>query len=241
MARAQTTDIATRIAALDWDALGDVILEHGHAVTDPLLSAAECSDLKALFDDDALFRKRIDMARYNYGRGHYAYFANPLPPLVGAVREALYRHLAPIANAMMQALGEELRYPPKLAAFRKRCAEAGQSRPTPLLLRYGAGDFNCLHRDLYGPLAFPLQAVALLDEPGRDFTGGEFLLVENRARQQSRGQVVPMPRGGFVLFAGDLRPAQGRRGITRAHLRHGVSPVLRGQRTTLGIIFHDAR
>lgn len=232
--------IARRVAALDWPALAASLDEHGFATTGPLLTPSECRALVALYDDPARFRSRIVMARHGFGRGEYQYFAASLPPPVATLREALYRPLAPIANEWATRLGQAADYPPTLAAYLARCHEAGQTRPTPLLLRYGAGDYNCLHRDLYGPLVFPLQATILLARPGADFSGGEFLLVEQRPRQQSIGRVVPLGQGEAVIFAVRDRPRAGARGTYRASMRHGVSVVSRGRRTTLGLIFHDA-
>jgi hypothetical protein len=237
----EPTPVAERLARLEWDALEHALIEQGHARTGPLLGERECADLAALYGDDRRFRSRIDMARHAFGRGSYSYFAEPLPPLVGALRPELYAHLAPVANRMMTALGRPLRFPSAFETFRQRCHRAGQRRPTPLLLRYGPGDYNCLHRDLYGELAFPLQATALLSRPGVDFEGGEFLLVETRPRQQSRGVAVTLEQGELVVFPVDERPAPGRRGLRRVSMRHGVSPVHRGVRHALGIIFHDAR
>lgn len=234
-------DIAARVAELDWAALEESLLHQGYARTGALLEPERCAELAALYAQDQCFRSRIDMARHGFGRGSYSYFAEPIPPLVLALRHALYRHLAPIANAMMAALRRETRFPPALEPFRRRCHEAGQTKPTPLLLRYGAGDYNCLHRDLYGDVAFPLQATLLLSRPGSDFRGGEFLLLENRPRQQSRGVALSLEQGQLVIFPTDDRPAPGRRGLRRVFMRHGVSPVQAGVRHALGIIFHDAR
>jgi hypothetical protein len=190
--------------------------------------------------NDALFRKRVDMGRHNYGRGRYAYFADPVPGEVQSLRAALFERLSPIANRMMALLGEDKRFPPGLDAYRRHCAAAGQGRPTPLLLEYRTDDFNNLHRDIYGGEFFPLQATALLSRPGDDFEGGEFVLVENRARQQARATVVPLRQGEIVVFPGDLWPAAGRRGPVRARMRHGVSSLTAGHRMALGLIFHDA-
>ena len=229
-----------RLAALDWAAIEADLAARGHALTGPLLDAGECRGLAALWDEPARFRSRVDMARFRFGEGEYRYFADPLPPLVGALRERLYPRLAPIANRWASALGGKERYPDALAGLRTLCARHGQRRPTPLLLRYEAGGYNCLHQDLYGAVAFPLQATVLLSEPGADFTGGEFLLVEQRPRAQSRGEVVPLGRGDAVIFATRHRPAQGARGAYRVTMRHGVSRLRGGTRMTLGIIFHDA-
>ena len=214
--------------------------DQGFARIPALLDAAACRDLAQRFDDDGAFRSRVVMERHGFGRGRYAYFARPLPPLVESLRRDLYEALAPIANRMMETLGDPLRYPDALDGFLARCHQAGQGRPTPLLLRYGPGDYNRLHRDLYGPLLFPLQVTVLLSRPGRDFRGGEFLLLENRARQQARGRVVALAQGDAVVFPVDVFPTEGRRGPVRARMRHGVSELLDGQRFALGLIFHDA-
>lgn len=233
-------DISERLAALDWVAIEEGIRARGHFRTPPLLKPAECRGLIALYADDTAFRTRVAMARHNFGVGDYAYFAEPLPDLVAALRLGLYARLAPIANRMMAELGREARYPPGLAAYRRRCHAAGQTKPTPLLLRYGAGGHNRLHRDLYGAHVFPLQVMAMLSRPARDFDGGAFLLVENRPRQQSLGEALNPARGELVIFPVNERPVEGKRGVLRATVRHGVSRVEAGERFTLGIIFHDA-
>ncbi len=227
-------------ADLDWPRIGRELDARGWALTGPVLSASECDRLAASYADDALFRSRVVMARHGYGQGEYRYFAYPLPAPVQALRQGLYPPLAAVANRWMAALGEGRRYPGDHAAYAARCAAAGQPRPTPLLLTYGPGDYNCLHQDLYGEEVFPLQAAFLLDAPGEDFEGGEFVLVEQRPRQQSRAQVVPLGRGEGVIFAVRERPATGSRGVHRRALRHGVSEIRSGRRRTLGIIFHDA-
>lgn len=233
--------IEDTVAALDWARIEAELEGHGAAATGvPLLPSAECAALAALYAAENGFRSRIVMARHGFGRGEYRYFAEPLPPPVAALRAALYPRLAPLANRWAQALGEARRYPADLAAFRAECHEAGQARPTPLLLRYGAGDYNCLHQDIYGPVAFPLQVAVLLSAPGRDFTGGEFVLTEQRPRMQSRAEVVPLAQGEAVVFATRHRPVQGSRGTYRVALRHGVSRLRGGERFTLGVIFHDA-
>lgn len=214
--------------------------ECGHAVLPAVLDASECADLAALYAGDEAFRSRIVMARHNFGRGEYKYLRYPLPPIVSALREALYPRLAPLANDWHDRLRLGPRFPPALDVFLARCHAAGQQRPTPLILKYEAGDYNCLHQDLYGELVFPVQATVLLSTPGRDFEGGEFMLVEGRPRMQSKGEVVPLGRGDLVLFAVNYRPLQGNRGFYRATLRHGVSPLRSGRRYTLGVIFHDA-
>jgi hypothetical protein len=211
----------------------------GYAVR-PVLDKAACREVAALWDDDARFRKRIIMQQHAYGRGEYRYFSYPLPEPVARLREALYPPLAEIANAWRQTLGEPTRFPATLPEFLRECHAAGQTRPTPLLLRYGPDDFNCLHQDLYGDLVFPLQAVILLSEPGTDFTGGEFLLVEQRPRAQSRGEIVPLTQGDAAIFPVHHRPARGTKGPYRLTMRHGVSRVRSGDRQTLGLIFHDA-
>jgi hypothetical protein len=208
--------------------------------TIPLLDPVTCRELAALYDDDRRFRSRVVMQRHNFGRGEYKYLAYPLPGPVAALREALYPPLAAIANAWRAALGEAARFPPTLQAFLAECHAAGQARPTPLLLRYEVDDYNCLHQDLYGDLVFPLQLTVLLSEPGTDFTGGEFVLVEQRPRAQSRPMVVPLAQGEAVIFPVHHRPVQGTRGPHRVTMRHGVSRVRSGRRHTLGVIFHDA-
>jgi hypothetical protein len=211
-----------------------------YTFTTPLLSADECRKLAGQYDIDDGFRSTVVMARHGFGRGEYRYFSYPLPPLIKALRQALYPPLVLIANRWNETMGVDRRYPAQHTEFIRECHEAGQSRPTPLILRYGAGDYNCLHQDLYGDLAFPLQLAILLQQPGADFTGGEFILTEQRPRQQSRPMVVPLQKGDAVLFAVHHRPVQGTRGSYRVNLRHGVSCVTTGQRHTLGIIFHDA-
>lgn len=235
------TSIHARIGRLDWQALGAALDERGHAVTPPLLDARECRELADLYADARRFRKTVDMARMSYGDGQYRYFADPLPPAVAALRDALYPPLAVVANEWWERLGEDERFPDRFGDFRARCEARGQREPTPLLLDYTAGGYNCLHQDVYGELAFPLQCACLLSSPGEDFTGGEFVLVEQRPRMQSRVEVVALPRGAFVVFPNQKRPVAGKRGWYRVQVRHGVSRVLGGHRRTLGIIFHDAR
>jgi uncharacterized protein len=232
---------AAPLAALDWAALGATVERDGFAVTPPVLAPGDCRGLAALFDDDARFRSTVDMARHRFGEGRYRYFAEPLPRLVAALRRDLYRRLAPIARRLARALGDELDLPATFAAYRARCAAGGQRRPTPLLLRYGAGGYNCLHQDLYGDVVFPLQVTIMLSAPGRDFTGGEFLLVEQRPRMQSRGHAIALAQGAAIVFPCRERPARGTRGVYRVGVRHGVATIRTGERTTLGIIFHDAR
>ena len=226
--------------ARDWSAIGDALDADGHALLPDLLSAGDCAALIAGYDDAARYRSRVVMERHGFGKGEYKYFSYPLPPLIADMRSALYRHLAPIANRWNAAMGLEVRYPGTHAEFVATCHQAGQSRPTPLILRYRAGDYNCLHQDLYGALAFPLQMAVLLSAPGGDFDGGQFVLTEQRPRQQSRPMVVPLQKGDAVLFAVHHRPVAGTRGPYRVNLRHGVSRVTRGERYTMGIIFHDA-
>lgn len=240
MTIASKPSISARIAALDWARIAGELDEHGCAATGQLLTAAECDALAVGYDDDAQFRSRIVMARHGFGRGEYKYFAYPLPDLVAELRRALYPPLAVIANRWHATLGIEARFPDTLDAYLARCHAAGQTRPTPLLLRYGAGDYNCLHQDKYGEHIFPLQAAFLLSRPGPDFTGGEFVLTEQRPRMQSRAEVVPLMRGEAVIFPVHHRPVAGTRGAYRVTMRHGVSRVREGQRHTLGVIFHDA-
>jgi uncharacterized protein len=229
-----------RLARVDWTAIARQLDERGHAVTPPLLTAAECRAVGALWNDAGRFRSHIDMARHRFGVGEYRYFAEPLPAVIARLRTWAYARLAPTANRWAAALGREERFPESLAAFTTYCAARGQHRPTPLLLRYAAGGYNCLHQDLYGALAFPLQATFLLDAPGRNFAGGEFVLTEQRPRMQSRAEVVPLGQGDGVVFAVNRRPVRGARGVYRVTMRHGVSRVRAGCRHTLGLIFHDA-
>jgi uncharacterized protein len=238
--RGMHTDLPTRIAALDWPGIAGKLDGFGVAATGPLLTPAECAALAARYEVDVGFRSRVIMARHGFGRGEYKYFADPLPEPVATLRAALYPPLVAVANDWAARLGETRRFPPTHAAFRAECHAAGQTRPTPLLLRYGEGDFNCLHQDLYGDLAFPLQVAVLLSEPGRDFEGGEFVLTEQRPRMQSRAEVVPLRQGEAVVFAVNRRPVRGTRGTYGVAMRHGVSRLHRGERFTLGVIFHDA-
>ena len=225
---------------IDWDRVGAELDARGCAVIEHLVSEADCDALAALYAADAHFRSRVVMARHGFGRGEYKYFRYPLPPLVARLRAALYGPLARIANRWSAAMRSDMRYPGEHAAFIRRCHRSGQRRPTPLLLQYGADDYNCLHQDLYGEHVFPLQLTILLSEPGRDFTGGEFVLTEQRPRMQSRAEVVPIGKADAVIFAVNERPVRGVRGVYRVKLRHGVSRVRSGRRYTAGIIFHDA-
>jgi hypothetical protein len=233
--------IAPRIAALDWPDLAAGLETSGYAVMGSVLAPAECIALAETYTVDARFRSRVVMAQHGFGRGEYRYFAHPLPDVIADLRTALYPLLAGIANRWNESLGSTVRYPEDHAAFLRRCHGAGQTRPTPLLLRYAAGDYNCLHQDLYGEHVFPLQVTVLLSIPGRDFTGGEFVLVEQRPRRQSRVEVVPLGQGDGVIFPVRHRPVRGTRGTHRVTLRHGVSQVRSGHRYAVGIIFHDAR
>jgi uncharacterized protein len=228
-------------SAPDWSRIGEDLDAHGCAVIGSLLAADDCRALAASYADEGSFRSRVVMSRHGFGRGEYRYFAYPLPPLVAELRKALYPPLAAIANRWHGALALDAYYPADHAAFLARCHAAGQTRPTPLLLQYGEGDYNCLHQDLYGEHVFPLQVACLLSAPGRDFTGGEFVLTEQRPRLQSRAEVVPLGQGDAVIFPVHYRPVRGTRGTYRVNLRHGVSRVRSGRRHTLGIIFHDAR
>jgi hypothetical protein len=228
------------VAAVHWDNVSSELDVHGCAVIGPIFELDACVALAGLYALDAIFRSRVVMARHGFGRGEYQYFADPLPPLIAELRTALYRPLAEFANRWNEAMGVDVRYPREHAAFLKRCHEAGQEKPTPLLLRYGPGDYNCLHQDLYGEHVFPIQVAFLLDRPGIDFTGGEFVLTEQRPRMQSRAEVVPLRQGEGVIFPVHHRPVQGTRSIYRVNMRHGVSRLRSGSRHTLGIIFHDA-
>lgn len=240
MNAADLTAASGRLGAQNWAAAEHALDEDGYAVLPGLLGSAECAGLVAAYDDPARYRSRIVMARHGFGRGEYKYFDYPLPSLVERLRQALYPRLAPLANRWNESLGVDMRYPDTLAAFLQRCHAAGQQRPTPLILAYGPGDYNCLHQDLYGPLVFPIQVAILLSEPQSDFTGGEFVLTTQRPRMQSRADVVPLRRGDAVAFAVNHRPVAGSRGYYRVVQRHGVSRVRTGARHTLGIIFHDA-
>ena len=225
---------------IDWQKVSAALDERGSAVVERLFSPAQCRSLAALYDKDDLFRSRVVMARHGFGRGEYKYFDYPLPELIAAQRTALYPRLAEIANQWNAALGSKARFPEQHSAYLKRCHAAGQRRPTPLILKYEEGDYNCLHQDLYGEHVFPLQLTILLSAPGSDFTGGEFVMTEQRPRMQSRAEVVPLAQGDAVIFAVNERPVRGSRGAYRVKLRHGVSRLRSGRRYTAGIIFHDA-
>jgi hypothetical protein len=233
--------LTTRIEAIDWARIAADLDAQGCATTGPLLTAEQCAELARIYASDAPFRSRVVMARHGFGRGEYKYFSYPLPEPVAVLRAALYPPLAEIANRWNEAMAIDLRYPREHASYLARCREAGQTKPTPLLLQYGAGDYNCLHQDIYGEHVFPLQVTLLLSRPGKDFTGGEFVLTEQRPRMQSRAEVVPLAQGEAVIFPVHHRPMQGTRGIYRVNMRHGVSRLHSGHRHTLGVIFHDAK
>ena len=235
------TGIDTRVQQIDWACLGADLDADGWAMLDGFLSPDECGAIAGLYEDEGLFRSRVVMAQHGFGRGEYKYFSYPLPEIVTDLRSAIYPRLAPIADRWNEAMRVEVRYPGEHRHLLARCHEAGQTRPTPLLLQYGPGDYNALHQDLYGEHVFPFQVAFLLSEPGRDFTGGEFVLTEQRPRMQSRAEVVPLRQGDGVIFPVHHRPVQGTRGIYHVNMRHGVSRLRSGQRHTLGIIFHDAK
>jgi uncharacterized protein len=236
-----TENLTARIDKLDWRETSEQLEQRGNGLLESLLTPEECDALTALYSEDNHFRSRIVMERYSFGRGEYKYFEYPLPGIVSELRTALYPRLEPVANRWNQLLGMSVRYPKQHAEFIARCHKAAQQKPTPLLLKYGSGDFNCLHQDLYGEHVFPIQVTVLLSAPDRDFTGGEFVLTEQRPRMQSRVEVVPLGKGDAVAFAVNYRPVEGRRGYYRVNYRHGVSRVRSGCRYTLGIIFHDAK
>ena len=235
-----TEELEARTGAIDWERVGRDLDASGNAVLHALLGADECDGLAALYPADEPFRARIVMARHGFGRGEYKYFDYPLPEPVASLRTSLYPHLTPVANRWNEAMGLQVSFPATHQEFLARCHAAAQRRPTPLLLRYEAGDYNCLHQDVYGEHVFPLQVAVLLSEPGRDFTGGEFVMTEQRPRMQSRAEVVPLRKGDAVVFTVRSRPVRGTRGVYRVNLRHGVSRVRSGFRSVLGIIFHDA-
>jgi hypothetical protein len=236
-----SSGVAARVSAIDWAQVEGELDAQGCAVLKGLLAPDECRALAALYPEDSHFRSRIVMSRHGFGRGEYKYFSYPLPELIARLRPALYERLFVIANRWNESMGIDVRYPAQHEAFLKRCHDAGQTRPTPLLLQYEAGDYNCLHQDLYGEHVFPLQVAILLSEPGRDFEGGEFVLTEQRPRMQSRAEVVPLSQGDAVAFAVHHRPVQGTRGTYRVNMRHGVSRLRAGHRHTVGVIFHDAK
>ncbi len=238
---ASPNKMAERIRAIDWEQISHELDAQGSAMSERVLSPEECETLVALYPQDEIFRSRVVMARHGFGRGEYKYFNYPLPDLIESLRTTLYPYLAPIANRWNTAMDIEVRYPATHAEFIERCHQAGQIKPTPLMLQYGVDDYNCLHQDLYGEHVFPLQLTLLLSEPGRDFTGGEFVTTEQRPRMQSRPEVVPLQQGDAVVFAVNQRPVQGTRGVYRVTLRHGVSRIRSGHRHTLGVIFHDAQ
>jgi hypothetical protein len=233
--------IADRIASLDWEQIATNLDQRGCAAAGTILQPDECDAIAAMYENRERFRSRIVMARHGFGSGEYKYFAYPLPETIAELRFSFYTHLTATANRWNGSLGIEDRYPEDHDAFIEQCHRAGQTRPTPLLLRYGEGDYNCLHQDLYGAIAFPLQAAILLSAPGRDFTGGEFVIVEQRPRMQSRAEVVSLAQGDAVIFATHHRPVRGARGFYRVNLRHGISRLRSGHRLMLGIIFHDAQ
>ncbi len=241
LAATAAISVADRVNALDWEGTSSSLDAQGSALLERLLSPTECRALAELYPDEGRFRSRVVMAKHGFGRGEYKYFSYPLPRIIAELRSAFYPRLAPIANRWNAAMGLDVRYPERQADFLARCHAAGQVRPTPLLLQYGADDYNCLHQDLYGEHVFPLQVAVLLSEPGRDFTGGEFVLTEQRPRMQSRPEVVPLRQGDAVIFAVHHRPVKGTRGVYRVNLRHGVSRVRTGRRYTAGVIFHDAK
>jgi hypothetical protein len=230
-----------RLEDVAWPQVTAELDLRGFACLPGVLTGPACDELAAMYDDPARFRKRVVMARHGFGRGEYQYFDDPLPPLVAELRAGIYPHLAPVANGWAERLRQERRFPPTFAELQAECHALGQVRPTPLLLRYETDDFNCLHQDLYGDLVFPLQLTILLSVPGQDFSGGEFVLTEQRPRMQSRAEVVPLQKGDAVIFAVHHRPMKGTRRDYRVNLRHGVSRIRSGRRLTLGIIFHDAR
>ena len=233
-------DMAGRVKTLDWERVSTDLDAQGCAIIDGLLTPEECDAMAGLYQVDGIFRSRVVMGRHGFGRGEYKYFSYPLPDIVAGLRTSIYLHLVPIANRWNHAMGIDVRFPATHADFIARCHAAGQGRPTPLLLQYEVGDYNCLHQDLYGEHVFPMQVAILLSEPGRDFMGGEFVLTEQRPRMQSRPEVVPLMQGDAVVFAVHHRPVQGTRGMYRVNLRHGVSRLRSGRRHTLGVIFHDA-
>jgi hypothetical protein len=239
--KSQRKTVQKHIASLDWPDITSELDSQGSAVIGPLLTPEQCQALMGHYDDEKLYRSRIVMAKHGFGRGEYKYFAYPLPSLITELREGLYPHLAEVANRWNEAMSLDVRYPEDHEAFKARCHKAGQTKPTSLILKYEPGDYNCLHQDIYGEHVFPLQVAFLLTEPGRDFTGGEFVLTEQRPRMQSRAEVVSLRQGMGVIFPVHHRPVRGTRGTYRVNMRHGVSRVRTGERFTMGIIFHDAK
>jgi len=237
----EANDIADRVAILDWERIAGDLDAHGCATTGALLTPDECAAISSRYGEDDIYRSRVIMARHGFGRGEYKYFAYPLPGTIASLRTALYPPLAEVANRWNGQMGIDQRYPADHAAWLEKCHAGGQTRPTPLLLQYGVGDYNCLHQDVYGDLVFPLQVALLLSRPAEDFTGGEFVLTEQRPRMQSRAEVVPLGQGEGVIFPVHHRPVQGTRGVYRVNMRHGVSRLREGRRHTLGVIFHDAK
>lgn len=228
------------IDTLDWDAAAASLHEHGYALLPGVLNTQECRQLIDIYDKPGFYRKTITMERYRFGKGEYKYFSYPLPPLIQSIRETVYPKLAPVANAWMKALNDPKTFPPDLAALQQQCRKHGQDKPTVLILQYGEGGHNTLHQDLYGEIFFPMQLVLFLDEPGRDYTGGEFVLVQQTPRAQSKAMVLTPRQGDMLIFTTNFRPVKGTRGYYRVNMKHGVSPVHQGSRHTLGIIFHDA-
>ena len=239
--KSEPDDIVARVDALDWTGIATQLDTFGCATTGALLTPQECAALSGRYDDDSIYRSRVIMGRHGFGRGEYKYFSYPLPDMIASLRTALYPALADVANRWNEQMGLEQRFPADHAAWLKRCHVAGQVKPTPLLLQYGPGDYNCLHQDVYGDLVFPLQVAFLLSRPGEDFSGGEFVLTEQRPRMQSRAEVVPLVQGEGVIFPVHHRPVQGTRGVYRVNMRHGVSRLRSGKRHTLGVIFHDGK
>lgn len=235
-----SSNFADKIGDLDWQRISQELDKYGNAVVPQMLTAAQCNALAALYPDDTHFRSHVVMERYNFGKGEYKYFRYPLPEIISQLRTVLYSNLAPVANGWNELMGIDVRYPKAHSDFIKRCHQAGQTRPTPLLLQYGPGDFNCLHQDLYGEHVFPIQVTILLSQPNQAFTGGEFVLTEQRPRMQSQVEVVLLSQGDAVAFAVHHRPVKGKRGYYRVNFRHGVSRLRSGRRHTLGLIFHDA-
>lgn len=237
---AETLSIDRKLSGYDWEEIAQGLDRDGQAVLPKIFSLSECNKISNMYDEEQHFRSRIYMARHGFGKGEYRYFRYPLPNLIGLHRQAIYPYLAKMANGWNKRLGIDKVYPPEHKAFLEQCWDGGQTKPTPLLLKYDPGDYNCLHQDLYGDLAFPIQVAVLLSVPGEDFAGGEFVIVEQRPRMQSRAEVVPLQKGDAVIFAVHSRPVNGSKGTYRVNLKHGVSRIRTGRRYTLGIIFHDA-